>query len=234
MSKKWRNRMSSKVSKPTIRWCIGGYASEAGYQCLTQSIQQFMKFYGEKFDRVILHNNCSEEQVAFLRALPVRLIDQTQHSDSKAVNPVWKITPPRISTAHEIFIDNDIILHKHYPLIDEFLQNSFCFMTEGLLRRFGKYDDRVPVWYKLNSGFWGLPPNFDLDQLIQIEGGIEASKWFDEQGLIALLLSRSREFRMVPRTDISICDDTFEPGNFGTHFVGLNKGNLKAWRRYEA
>lgn len=229
--------MSIEASKPIIRWCIGGFASKFGYDCLRSSIINIDNLYGHTFDKFLLFNDCNAEQIKKISTFDVELVDQSRYSTNVQISPMWKLIPPRLDVSrYEIFIDNDIILYNKLPLIDEFLSSNFCFMTEGARRRYGKYDSAVPAWYKLNSGLFGLPPSFDLESQINIySDGYDNinHSWFDEQGLVAAILSRQRNFKMIDINDITICENEFIHGNFGAHFVGLNNNNLKAWKQYE-
>ena len=168
------------------------------------------------------------------------LINQNEHWDSLPFKPTgcgWKFYPPRLDIeAHEIFIDNDMILYDTNKVLNYFLShNNVFFATEPWKRTYGKYDGLVPRNFNINAGFIGLPPGFDIASEIRQKGG-GWDGWFDEQGLVALILS-SKQTLIHPKEEIKICvpENGFGLAKCGMHFVGMNSGyNLEIWNNFLA
>lgn len=225
-------------TKPLIRWTIGP-SREDGFNCLEKSIFNMKKLYPE-CDFVVCHNQLSDFQYGKIANLDVELFDQNKHQDAlkhppQGVNVHWKLYPPRLRhNAHEICIDNDIILWKRVPEIDYFLNNDVCLIYQGRNRLYGVYDSDMPQAIRINSGIYGLPPAFDFGSKINdIQKPWEGR--FDEQGLVATILS-ANPYCMIPLTSVPICEywmssddfkeslDAFLRNQFccGAHFVGIN------------
>jgi len=214
--------------KPLIRFTIGP-SSDAGLECLERSIGKIQKLYPA--DIVICHN-CPKDRVDHL---DVELLDQSNHTQGKTppMGVAWKLYPPRLDVhRHEILIDNDIILEERIPEIDLFLESSqHCLLLEGEARTYGKFQRHVPANLKVNSGIFGMPPGFDFEPFVELYsaqgwevnalGTHAASKTFDEQGLVALVLGSQRHF-MIPNTTVTNCEKRWEKAK-GMHFIGLNR-----------
>jgi len=225
--------------KPLFRWTIGRNSSKEGLQSLIYSISLMKKRYGESCDYFVCH---SGDNVHSIGLQGVNFIDQRDCLRSISVDPFltsWKLYPPRIrSDSHEIFIDNDLIVYGQLPIIDSFFDSDdMIFCTEGLKRRYGKYDSTIASNQKLNTGLFGLPPKFDFGQKIESKllGNWEGH--FDEQGLVASILLECN-VKVIPISDIYIaCKDAAEHlcfGRAGIHFVGLNSGDSFFWNEYLA
>jgi hypothetical protein len=215
--------------KPLIRWTIGGDVSEYGINCLGKSVKSMKSLYGDSFDYVICYNNIESIRLNF----DVCLLNQHDYVDSISIAPnttSWKLYPPRISLqSHEIFIDNDLIIYNKIPLIDKFLKSkNIFFCTEGLVRNFGIYSNDNYKDLKLNSGFFGIPPYFDFSKFIEKKIKKDWSTWFDEQGVVASILSENN-LEIITLEEISICLNEFKLGKYGIHFVGLNSYNSDFW-----
>lgn len=225
-------------TKPLIRWTIGP-SSKDGFKCLEKSVSNIKKLYPE-CDFIVCHNQLSGAQKDKIANLDVDLFDQDKHQNSlnhppQGVNVHWKLYPPRLRyNAHEICIDNDIILWKRVPEIDYFLNNNMCLIYQGKNRLYGIYDSNMPQAIRINSGIYGLPPAFDFGGKIN-----DIQKpWkgrFDEQGLVATILSENPHF-IIPLTSVPICEYWMTSDNFkksldsflrnelccGLHLVGIN------------
>lgn len=211
-----------------VRWTIGP-VREAGFECLKLSVLSFLNLY--KADLFVCHNGLSENQFDFISKLPVNLIRQEDQSfvGDKPVGVAWKLTPPRLALdCHEIFIDNDLILTEKISEIDDFLStNKSTLLIEAESRHYGRFENKVPIGYNINSGLFGLPPNFDLGNYVKLwgkwgENCPNLSRTWDEQGLVASALLNHNHFLIVPDTKITNCysELLWAPG---MHFVGLNR-----------
>lgn len=231
------------MNKPTCRWTLGGKVNPRAITCLKMSIKSFYNLYGDDFDYYVMWNG--------LPALPdfthfpfINTIDQKLHSDSLPYPPwdcCWKLYPPRLDvSAPEIWMDNDFILVKKIPEIDDLIYKNIPFMTQGLMRNYGRYNSQVKN-YNLNCGFFGLPTGFDFATTIKeiCRRDIE-KRWvdhYDDQGMIAATMCRFPKFNMIPLNRIPIIGaekPDCPKDKDGYHFVYLNRFNLKhlGWNSY--
>lgn len=223
---------------PLIRWTIGN-VSDLGFECLKYSIKYWNKLYGNSFEKIICYNNLNYEQLKKLENFKVYNQKNNLNDLILPANKIgWKLYPPRLnSSGHEIFIDNDLIIYKKIPLIDKFLDSSnLFFITEGLLRCFDKADSLIAKNIKLNTGFFGIPPNFDFKtKLNYFIKKAEINNWnnhFSEQGVVSCVLTNEKYY-VIPLSDIFICYNEFKLGKFGTHFVGLNSNFDNYWNKFK-
>ena len=221
--------------KPIIRWTIGMHNPDS-YLALNLSIENFHKIYNNRFDYYVCYNNCNSDHIT--KKIKLKLIDQREHIHDLPCLPSttsWKLYPPRLNEeTHEIFMDNDIIIYKSIDLIDAFLSsNNMTIMTEGYHRRFGTFDDRIKPHVKYNSGLIGIPPKFDFkNKIIQLLGNNTLEDWFDEQGLVAYILSNHTNFQCITLKEIQICYEDLCFGISGIHFVGLNSNKNRFWSKF--
>lgn len=238
--------------KPLIRWTMSGVLSKLSFIILKHSVKFVKKLYPE-CDFVICCNQINEFQIKKIKELNVELYFQ-RDSDSLGFMPIplknsvdgvhWKLYPPRLrKSSHEIFIDNDIVLHKRVPLIDDFLLQDFSLVYEGLYRLLGNYDHHVPKGYKINSGIFGIPPDYDFEDCLRKKISTN-SQWkdkFDEQGLVASVLLDYKNYQMIKQVEIPIIENVkWEPKVYyddkkccGFHFVGGNRTeNHEGWNNY--
>lgn len=218
--------------KPIARWTIGP-ASRAGYECLRMSIESFLKFYDAE---VVICHNCPAETIATLDLGDYRCVNQQEIAEKSLIPPAgvaWKLYPPRLDiNRHEIAIDNDIVFEAGVSEIDHFFKENCTLLLEGSSRNYGRFENHVPVGYRINSGIYGMPPGFDLDNYVRFYcrtdwqlnafGEYKQSKTFDEQGLVALALLSHRKFAIIPETSVTNCERDLLMSN-GMHFVGLNR-----------
>jgi hypothetical protein len=219
--------------KPLVRWTIGEKTGAFSYDCLRRSIYFLRKLYGNSLDYVVCHNGLDVPQ--FDLGAPV--IKQEPYVNSLSVPPqiaCWKLYPPRLRPeGHEIFIDNDILITKQISCINLFIENSnHCFASEALHRNFGMYDRYVKSGVKINNGFFGVPPNFDLSAKIENTLLGNWHNYFDDQGIIASILHKEPNFELVPLSEIWICATEIRPAKCGYHFVGLNGGLDEYYHTY--
>jgi hypothetical protein len=211
------------------RWTIGKTKAD-GYRCLKESIESFLSLYEAE---VVICHNCEAEM---LPDLPYPLYDQRKNYTIEPMGVAWKLYPPRISPEkHEICIDNDIVFMKKIKQIDKFIANDCTLLLEGDGRVYGRFEKHVPPEYEINSGVYGMPPNFDLERYVNFYAnkpweenalGVHAdSKTFDEQGIVALALLDYQKTLIIPKSSITNCEHQYIPSD-GMHFIGLNRRNF--------
>jgi hypothetical protein len=226
--------------KPLARWTISKTCQE-GVDCLIYSIKNWKLIYPE-FDTIVCHNNLSRTHLGCLRVAGVELIDQTAHTSSLRYPPfdtAWKLYPPRLRlNAHEIIIDNDLVIYKRCPLIDRFLEarNQFV-ITEAHKRYYGQFDCLIGRnMPNTNSGFIGFPPGYDLQAALNGLFMVHPNKgWlthFDEEGAVTFLMRRN--LQLIPMQQVYACHPKlpFCKGEYGCHFVALNGGFVDHWRHF--
>jgi len=150
-------------------------------------------------------------------------------------HPCWKLYPPRINKeTHEIFIDNDLIIYKRIPLVDFFLQQKDLFIiSEAYQRSYGFYTDVVKKGFVVNTGFFGVPPNYDFANDLNnslkywepssdnVEEDLVKNGYFDEQGLVAFIF-QNKKTKIINLDQIGIYKNKTK-GICGTHYIGINK-----------
>lgn len=230
------------INKPLARWTIGNTTKD-GYNCLLLSIESFLKFYDT--DVVILYN--CDKKLLPKDLKKYNLIDQQNHLQ---IGPTpkgvaWKLYPPRIDqTRHEISIDNDIILENKIEEIESFFNSDVTLLLEDKGRTYGRFNLHVPPNFHINSGIYGMPPNFDLASFVKFYAGSEWEKnalyehdkneTFDEQGLIALALLSYKHYIIIPNKKITHCEYALKKGQ-GYHFIGLNRTKFhSSFRLYQS
>jgi hypothetical protein len=228
------------MAKPLLRWTMGG-VSKQGQRLLRWSVRSVQKVYGDEFDYLICYNNLDPASLADT-GLPLR----PQEADALPLPPkgvAWKLYPPRVAPdRHEVWLDNDIIIYRRIPGLDDFLrQDNAAVMTEGLERRCGRWDGlHPPGGPNLNSGLFGIPPGFDfraaMMELLNSQGFTSWEDYFDEQGLVALVLKQhfGDRLRVVGNQDISICFYNFYMGRCGCHLSNVNISKLEYWHEFLA
>lgn len=230
--------------KPLVRWTIGNTRPD-GFECLKLSVDSFVAIYDVE---PIICFNCSTEIISkqHLDNLAT-LIDQREHVGSCVPSPkgvAWKLYPPRLAPdRHEIIIDNDLILVKRVPQIDEFFGSDCTLLLSETGCTYGRFSKHVPPGYHINSGLYGMPPGFNLQKFVDFYVGDEweenakaehkDSKTFDEQGLIAIALASYPRQIIIPHKYITNCEHHLQDGH-GYHFIGLNRRHFhrpyREWR----
>jgi hypothetical protein len=213
------------MMKPLVRWTIGDKTDVYSYECLRRSIYFLRKLYGDSLDYVVCQNGSSRTPIN----VGVPVVKQEPHITSISVLPYsvcWKLYPPRLRIkSHEIFIDNDVVFLQRIPSIDRFLAGSkHFFASEAVRRNYGNYDDCVLSNININSGFFGLPPGFDFAGEIETHLKGKWSNYFDDQGMVATILHKQKDFELVSLADLWVCATELRPAKYGYHFVGLNGG----------
>lgn len=219
--------------KPIFKWTIGD-TNKNGYECLIMSIFSFKKFFDIE---IFICHNCSKNKIP-KELHQFNLLDQSKYRNflPKPKGVAWKLYPPRIDESnYEVSIDNDIIIINKIKQIDLFLKSNCTLMLEDISRAYGRFEKHIPTEFKINSGIYGMPPNFDLKKFIKFYSGEEwqknalnqydSSETFDEQGIIALALLSQNKYIIIPNDSITNCENDFVEGD-GFHFIGLNRKNF--------
>jgi hypothetical protein len=217
-----------------FRWTIGN-TTPNGLLCLKHSIKYIKKFFPEA-SYYVLYNDKKPDVEG------VTLIDQKQYQNSLPIPPqgcAWKLYPPRLNiNAYEFFIDNDVIVTN--PLK---LDTTKIILAKGKGQKFGYFNSWLPKKTTINSGLFGLPPEFNFHTKIMTTLALTGfKKWttnqsskdpftFDEQGMVALILGKENH-QLV---DLSILE-SHEPlvqNDIGYHFVQLNRvENHRAFEQF--
>jgi len=226
--------------KPLFRWTIGGNPHVYGLHALEKSIISVLKLYKEEFDYVLCYNGLLDEQIDYIKHLNIDIFEQV-HCKEMEYTPLgnaYKLYPPRLrEQTNELFMDNDIILHSRSNIVDEFLTSSnMTFITEGY-GNYGKYKNNLTkAVVHANSGFFGIPPYFPFAQMIKNYQRDDTNRqWedrFDEQGIVASCLLNHSKNKVIPFSDIKICETNYSPTAIGSHFVRINAGNIDPWNQY--
>jgi hypothetical protein len=225
------------MSKPLIRWTIGGgLCSIQSFICLRRSVKKMNEIYDKDLDYTICYNNLDFNQFKFIQSLDVPLIDQSLYVDTLSVPPAycaWKFYPPRLRPeSHEVFIDNDIIWHKRSPSLDAFLRSTTKLLCCQGWSPFGLYGQYPNILRDaMNAGMVGVPPKFDLAKAINQKLLGPWSSHFDDQGIFALIVAENPNIR-IPLSELLIGDD-FEADRCGWHFAGMNQRNSRMWEMYK-
>lgn len=257
------------MSKPLFRWTVGNCLQQ-GLDILAESISRTTKTLGiDNFDWVVCYNGLNREELQFLtKAIgnkPVQLFSQDWAScpvDDNCQSPrrkdgsfewngnrcggtMWKVCPARMRMeTHEIVMDNDIVLLKKFPQIDEFLSSSDkTLILEEPIRFYGRYDCLFGSESTyLNSGFMGFPPGYDYGAEIY-NTWVQYGKYTnisqaDEQGLLMYALSRMPSVRIKKEQMVEVLHRDYKTaitGNEeGIHFTQANRiPNHLSWQKYQ-
>jgi hypothetical protein len=223
-----------------IRWTIGP-VSKCGFEILRESVSRFERIY-PSIRRVVCFNNIP---ISKLNRINADLIDQNAYIESLSFvpqGPAWPLYPPRITNDHEIFIDNDIVLYDKLDIVDEFLgsENMF-FFSEGAHRLYGNYDNLIKIDTKINSGFFGIPPNFnfkfEIEKVLKTNSLGIHEHHHDFQGIVAACLYDQALTKKINLSTITLCEPEHELkfGTSGVHFVISNRcNNHNPWENYKA
>jgi hypothetical protein len=238
--------MLNKNQKPIVRWVIGE-VHELGYELLYESITNFKKIYGDKFEYCICYNSKKIKKY-LLKCLNLvnYTFDQTFYLKEFSYNPLnkkgphWKLYPPRLFQCnHELILDNDLIIYKKLDEIEIFLNNKDMLITTQAVKRSynKKYDNYIKKEFNINSGLVGLPPNFNYKQELQTMLNLGPGYWdehLDEQTLVASVLQQQNT-KIIPLKVISVASEltNYLFGEKGTHFVGTNGGFDKYWKHWK-
>lgn len=224
--------------KTLIRWTTCESTKE-GRRCLHTAVRSMKKLISDA-DYVICHNNIPPHLRTTLPKIPLLSQDTCVNAlPEPPKGPAWKLYPPRLRlNSHEIMLDNDLIIYKMPPLFNEFLESSnLIVVTEAYRRSYsGPLERLIPSGFNINSGVLCLPPGFDFKSRLEKEintYGLEWNDHFDEQTLVAYVLSQHKNVKIIPQSEIAVSAHYLNFGTHGCHFVGLNSTNLSYWRSCE-
>jgi hypothetical protein len=162
---------------------------------------------------------------------------------NKCGGTLWKVTPSRLRMdSHEIIMDNDVILLKKFPQIDEFLNSDKVMLLEEPIRFYGRYVDLLPQEAPFfNSGFIGLPPMYDFGKDIydhwKANGELSHLSHADEQGLLTYALSQKPNIRIYKEQMVEVLGRDYNYVLTGEeeaiHFTQSNRmPNHTVWKKY--
>jgi hypothetical protein len=227
--------------KPLVRWTIGP-ASATGFEILTYSVREFKRIYTDEFDYIICYNNLNAEQLEIVESLGVDLYEQTKQDwkdqgiryPFKGGGPCWVLFPSRLRPeSHELFIDNDLILFKRLPHLDAFLGSTTALIaTSAIERAYGPYDSFIPKNMKINTGFYGVPPDFDFGNEIKktiakLPNPFEG-QWA-MQGIMSHIFIQFQHIK-IPLRDLRAMGQFHRERRYGIHFIGANRVPTEAWQ----
>lgn len=257
------------MAKPLFRWTVGNCLQQ-GLDILAESISRTTKALGvENFDWVICYNGLNREDLQFLTnaigTKPIQLYAQNwshcpvddicqsprrkdgsfEWNGNLCGGTMWKLCPARMRMeSHEIVMDNDIILLKKFPQIDEFLNsNEKVLMLEEPIRFYGRYDCLFGAddTY-LNSGLMGFPPGYDYGAEVY-NNWVQYGKYMnisqaDEQGLLMYTLNKMPSVRVKKDQMIQVLHRDFKTNitghEEGIHFTQSNRiPNHLSWQKYQ-
>lgn len=228
--------------KPLMRWTIGN-STPLGMQVLAHSVRSATRLYGDVFDFVICHNFLAPGDYDLIASLGVPLHEQHQSQmPLQVVSPKevgsrqgsgWKLCPPRLRPeAHELWLDNDIVICRRLDDIDHWLQSDATIVSEGLGRLFGRYAPLIPDHMRLCAGFFGVPPGYDLSALMSALATFQPLVEWDEQGLTCACLVAHPH--CIVTQQVVICE-TKSADAPALHFVGVNRAERHpGWSHYRS
>jgi hypothetical protein len=257
------------MSKPLFRWTVG-CCHQQGLDILAESINRTTRSLGlDNWDWAICHNGISRDDLAFLQkaigSKPIQLIAQSwatcpvndnmqtprrrdgsfEWNGNRCGGTMWKVCPPRLRMeSHEIVMDNDILLLKKFPQIDEFLASADkALILEEPIRFYGRYDCLFgsDTTY-LNSGMMGFPPGYDYGTQIMANwvkhGSYMNLTQADEQGLLTYTLNQSPNIRIKKEQMVEVLHRDYQTKITGheqaIHFTQANRmPNHHPWQEYQ-
>lgn len=214
--------------KPLFRITLGS-VSKYGIYLAKTNYKLLKKNYPEA-DIVFCCNNSSENIV---NKFSCDIIYQQNYINSISCQPFkesWKLYPPRLRlNSHEIVLDNDILLLKRIPEIDEFLKSEKALLLNAQRRVYGSFCDLVKKDLNINSGIYGMPPNYDFK--LEIEALLKKipkklfDVWCDDQGIVAgclqqiphIIIKSVKNCRPEEEIRTSVLND------YGFHLIGANR-----------
>lgn len=256
------------MARPLFRWTCGNCLQQ-GLDILVESINRTTRALGfDDWDWAVCYNGLNREELKFLdgqiKGRPIQLISQSwatcpiddncqtprrkdgsfEWNGTRCGGTMWKTCPPRMRMeSHEIVMDNDVVLLKKFPQIDEWLQSKDkALILEEPIRFYGRYDCLFrPDGPFLNSGLMGYPPNYDFGEEIY-KNWIQFGKYMnltqaDEQGLLTYTLSKLPNIRITQEQMVEVLHRDFQTKltgkEYGIHFTQSNKlPNHTSWLKY--
>jgi hypothetical protein len=235
------------MTRPLIRYTVGA-VGPSGWEILSESVRLVKKVYPE-FDIAVCHNNLPPGRAAMLDAMAVTTVRQDDlpqpanfvtTGDSRVRDFYWKLTPPRLRPdAHELWVDNDIVIRARLPGIDRWLAGDTGIIGTGFNHDYGRFAPQLADGPAYCAGLFGLPPWFDFAaEIRRLCAGLPV-KGFDEQGLVALVVSGTKDHIVLPQGELSLLSERWTPPfnmQFppALHFARANRfARHKCWRHYK-
>jgi hypothetical protein len=257
------------MTKPLFRWTVGNCLQQ-GLDILAESINRTTRALGiENWDWAICYNGLNRDDLKFLQGVignrPIQLVPQHwatcpipdncqtprrkdgsfEWNGNRCGGTMWKVCPPRLRMeTHEIVMDNDIVLLKKFPQIDEFLSsNDKALILEEPIRFYGRYDCLFGAEETyLNSGLMGFPPGYDYGSAIY-DNWEKYGKYMnltqaDEQGILTYTLNQLPSVRIKKEQMIEVLHRDFKTKltghEQGIHFTQANRiPNHHQWQKYQ-
>lgn len=264
--------------KPLFRWTCGPCLQQ-GLDILIESINRTTSALNfDQFDWMICYNGLNSDQLSFIeRAIgnrniilepqnwidcaipdqcnsPIRSDGSFEWNGNTCGGTLWKVAPARkkIET-HEIVMDNDIIMLKAIPMIEEFLAGDKVMILEEPIRFYGFYDsffgNDLPF---LNSGLMGFPPGYDYGAALR-QKWEEKTEWSqeqnkniphfnisqaDEQGLLMLTLRDQPNIRIPVEYVREVLGKDYNKkitgSEYAIHFTQANRmPHHHCWHQYQ-
>ena len=258
------------MPKPLFRFTVGNCLPQ-GLDVLAESIRVTTRTLGlDKWDWAVCYNGLTKSEVGHLKdaigARPIELVAQNwvdcpiedhvqsprrrdgsfEWDGTKCGGTLWKVCPPRMRIgSHEIVMDNDVVLLRKFPQIDEWLQSDKTLILEEKIRFYGRYGEMLfpdKEAANLNSGFMGYPPRYDYGEAIrrtwEEHGSLTNLSQADEQALLTYTLSQHPNIRIEKEQMVEILareHKTKVTGEeSGLHFTQVNRiPKHRAWAHYQ-
>ncbi len=256
------------MAKPLWRWTIGNCLPQ-GFEILAESINRTTRALGiDNWDWAVCYNGITKDDIQFLQKAigdkPIQLISQNwascpindncqtprrrdgsfEYDGKKCGGTMWKVCPARLRMeTHEVVMDNDIVILKKLPQIEEFLSSNKALILEEPIRFFGRYDCLFSGNEKpLNSGLMGFPPGYDFGLEIfkywEKHGSYNNLSQADEQGLLTYALNQKENIRIKKEDLIIILHRDYSTKvtgkDYAYHFTQANRmPNHPHWLKYQ-
>ncbi len=250
--------------KPLFRWTIGSVIKQ-GLDILEESISKIFEIYDSQFDFMVCYNGLNRNELNYLKHItsnyPIELMHQNwatcpisdncwsprkgndiEINGKKCGGTLWKVCPARIRIdSHEIIMDNDIVLLKKLPQIDEFLAcNNKNLILEEPLRFYGRYNNLFDFGENLNSGLMGMYPGFNFEAEIvktwNKNGKYTYHSQADEQGLLMSTLKNQPNIRInkqFVKELLANHPSTINGQEHALHFTQANRSEKhNSWNHY--
>lgn len=227
--------------KPLVRWIIGPVKKQ-GFNCLKEAVESFAKLY-TNVDLMICHNQLEIHQIEELKEINVPLYHQHYTKGLVPHGVAWKLYPPRLRPdAHEIIIDNDILIKEKIPQIDEFFSSNCTLVYEAKKPMYGQIAKFVPKTPCVNSGIYGMPPKFNFEGKMRFflrhtqewsHSCNQGRYTWDEQGVVAACMLNHPKYLLITLDQVTNCELDLDDSKLGIHFVGLNRYQKhKPWHEW--
>jgi hypothetical protein len=230
-----------------LRWSIGD-VSRRGFEALRLSLWGAWKVFGPDAAYLVLVHSLPVRRarestgyvppnVAWQRIdslLPAWLRERVDHGGLDA-NVALRMVPPRcFPDAHELALDNDLVLWSMPPTLARWLADDRGrgLLAEDVAPCYGQFADRCTAAPR-SAGIRGVPPGFNVELRLRAVLNEHPTTFVsedDEQGLWVATISRGPAPMVIGLDDVTICSP-FPPhlphlGRCGAHFVGVNAGDL--------